>query len=134
MPYNESTKWNFVVDSLHTVGTNAGSLEGPPPIENTMKAVERDAKQYFFDWPFVIVPPKITEHHIKHPVPEMRVLKILPRWTHYALFHGPEIHDKDAHGSILGVIWFDDELLPKSAERDILLQVDWDKHAKDFWY
>lgn len=125
---------HFTVDCIHNVRTNAGSLEGPPPIESTMKCVERDAKRYFYDWPFVIVPPVIKEIEVKHPLPDMRVLKLLPQWTHYAMYHGPTVKDHDAHGSILGVVWFDDHAQSPLAEKEILLQVDWNAHAKDFEY
>jgi hypothetical protein len=135
MPYTKQDLiMHFTVDSIHNVRTNAGSLEGPPPIESTMKGVEEDAKRYFYNEPFVIVPPTIKEIQIRHPLPDMRTLKLLPRWTHFAMYHGPTVKDDEAHGSILGIVWFDDEAQSPLADKDIILQVDWDKHARDFYY
>jgi len=135
MPYTKQDLiMHFTVDSIHNVRTNAGSLEGPPPVESTMKHTEELAKRYFYDEPFVIVPPPIKEYWIKHPDPSMRLLKLLPQWTHYAMYHGPTVKDDEAHGSLLGIVWFDDEAQSPLAVKDIILQVDWAKHARDFYY
>ena len=133
MPYTKQDLiMHFTVDSIHNVRTNAGSLEGPPPIESTMESVKEDAKRYFYDWPYVIVPPEIKTIPVKHPFVDE--YKLLPRWTHFAMYHGPTVKDHDAHGSMLGIVWFDDEAQSPLANKDIILQVDWDAHAKDFEY
>lgn len=135
MPYTKQDLiMKFSVDSIHNVRTNAGCLEGPPPIESSMKSVEEQAKRYFYSEPFVIVPPVIKEIQTNHPFKDMRVMKLLPQWTHFAMFHGPTVKDHDAHGSILGIVWFDDEPQSPLALKDIILQVDWDAHARDFEY
>lgn len=135
MPYTkQDILMHFTLDCVHNLRTNAGSLEGPPPIESTMRVTEEHAKEFFYGEPFVIVPPVIKEHHVKHPLPDMRMLKLLPQWTHYAMFHGPTVKDHDAHGSVLGIVWFDDDPQPAAARGDIILQVDWNAHARDFEY
>jgi len=124
---------HFIVYSIHNVRTNAGSLEGPPSVESTMKHTEEEAKQYFInDAPFVIVPPTITEIPVKHPF--TKSIKLLPQWTHFAMYHGPTVKNKEADGSVLGIVWFDDKAQSPLADNGIILQVDWDKHARDFWF
>lgn len=133
MPYTKQDLiMHFVLDCVHNVRTNAGALEGPVPIDSTMRSVNEDAKRYFYDWPYVIVEPEIKTIPVKHPFVDE--YKMLPQWTHYALYLGPCIKDKEAHGSMMGIIWFSNEAQSPLAEKDIILQVDWDKHARDFYY
>lgn len=133
MPYTKQDLiMHFVLDKLHNLRTNAGCLEGPSPIESTMEEVKERAKDFFHGEPFVIVPPEIKTIPVKHPFVDE--YKILPQWTHYAMYIGPTVKDHEAHGSLLGIVWFDNDAQSKLAEKDIILQVDWDANARDFYY
>jgi len=125
---------HFSLQELHNIQPYAGCLEGPPPLERGLKEVREWAeKNVAFSTPIVVVPPEVKER--SSPWRAEPSTKLLPQWAHIGLYTSSKpVKDKTADGSHLCIIWYNDKAQCPLANKDIILQVDWDAHARDYSY
>jgi hypothetical protein len=123
---------NIRIDGYHLSRTYAGLLEGKPGHAINQELVEDFTRSLVKVWG-----PRTTLVIWPEGGPVSTPTSELPAWTCAAWASSDFSLSEDDHGSELVVVWFEASIANVSIEKcatQVLLSLDWQKHATGFWY
>ena len=129
--------------ALHCTATYSGNLEGPhtaPRNAARIAALCRRAGEVFSGAPVLLIEPvrtsgPVIDGYVADGKPVLR--EMLPRLCFMGAFASTEVAGADGCESALTIVWFDDATLGDPVEAplaNLLLGIDWDRHAHSYWY
>jgi hypothetical protein len=132
------------IDEIHQSHTYAFLFEGLPGRVMNSRVIERALKESSEEWaqrhPAVVIPPVVRplrpDDQNKWERENIGVLERLPRIQCRASLHSsqPTVHSPGRDGSLLAIVWYQDEYaFPiDPGVRELICALDWDALAFDF--
>lgn len=125
---------DYRIDSLYVTRTYGGCLEGAPPAEAMIESAKNHIQKMWGKRSTLIIEPALKEIPVRRSPALDEFPKMLPQYQHAVWVNSFAPISKDADGSELVIIWWDDNIGSTDNIHSIMENVEWNKHAADFWY